>query len=269
MERCRAIGSSTRDEDLDARLASIRRPPFRLLLRHEPPEAPDGHPTLLLQPTTPVAAVRSLAAVMPATASLLLVDALVRRRTRRGRVERRPLADEARVSDSLLVDPVGLRERLTRLGDRATVAVVEGPIDSGDAAALECALRHATPPIDADIRTCAVLQIEPDGAIWSQWRDLTSARRFGAALLARYIAAAAELDSSTTESQAELGADALRNLLPAVTGERCVRPCDVRCDDDSVIARVRSSGGATLRVVLDRTIGRWLPIQTARHDSRA
>lgn len=225
------------DSAVATRFAAIRRPPFRCTLRHEPGDVADGYPTLELGPSSTAAAVTAALGATRRCSSTLLLGA--------GRG-----TGDARLGRSLLVDATDAATLAARQPGLVTVARIDGPVDEGDATALERAVAQGQPPLDADLRIACFVQIGPCGALWSQWREPTSARAFAAELAVRYIAALTGLDARELALD-----DAARRCL--VRGDARIRASDVRRDGAMLWVRVRRDEGSSV-LGFDRSIGRWL-----------
>jgi hypothetical protein len=239
------------DSAVATRFAAIRRPPFRCTLRHEPGDVVDGHPTLELGPTASAIAIAAAIVATPRRCATLLVGA--------GR-----MASDAhggkRLGRSLLVDSAEAAAIAARQPGLAAVARIDGPIDDGDARALERAVAEGLPPLDADLRAACFVQIAPSGSTWSQWREPNAARVFASEIAVRYIASLAGLDARELPLD-----DAARRCL--VRGDVRIRASDVRLDGAVVLVRVRRGQGS-LVLAFDREIGRWLVPACGPRDDR-
>lgn len=225
------------DSAVASRFAAIRRPPFRCTLRHEPGDVADGYPTLEIGPSSVAVAVAAAIGATRRRCSTLLLGAL------RG-------PRDARIGRSLLVEAADASQVASRHSALVAIARIDGPVDDGDARALERAVAEGRPPLDADLRIDSFVQIAPCGAIWSQWREPASARAFAGALAVRYIASLVGLDARELELD-----DAARRCV--VRGDARIRASDVRLDGAMLWVRVRRDGASRV-IGFDRGIGRWL-----------
>ncbi len=254
MERRRRNAGRARLGGADSTLDAIRRPPLRIRFRYEPADCLDAHPTIEVAPLPPRLAIDALLAVTHPNLSTLLVDA---RRTLGGRSQRlsrhqTAVLERCSLSRSLPLDTAGLRQLGLHLARRGTIARIDGPVDAGDALALELALLRGATPLEADLRATAVLQISPLGHVWSQWRSPELGRAFVTRAVASFVACAAGLDPAQL---APVDAAALLGL----PREGCViRPRDVRIEDGCIVAKVRTPRGIATRVVHDLATGAWI-----------
>ncbi len=236
----------------NASCEALRRPPFRIRLRHQPADDPQGYPTVELSPCPTTVAVSALVRATSRSSSTLLVDAIRSVATRSGRVSRewQGLFHRAALNHSVLIDDTTLRS-IARFGERRwTIARIDGPVDSSDATALEQAIVGGITPLDADLRTSAILQVGPHRATWAQFRDLDAARQFVADAINHFVA-----------DTLELPVDALPPLTPSLlrvsASHLCIRPRDVRVDGTSVLVPLRVTKRKTITLVADRATGAW------------
>ncbi len=235
---------------------TLRSPPLRVRLHHEPADDIHGYPTVELSPCPLATAIAVLGRVTSPLSSTLLVDACRTVTPRTSRLPRawRDLLERETLGRSVRIDDSTLRS-LHQLGERRwTIARIDGPLDATDAFALEQAILSGQVPLDADLRASVVMQTCPQrsagSAVWAQCRDLETARAFIAAIVTHFVARCA---ACPVESLPPLPPALLR--IPA--SGFSIRPRDVRCESANVMARVRRGNRTILNLVADRSTGLW------------
>jgi hypothetical protein len=232
---------------------AMRRPPLRVTMRHEPCDRIDAFPTVTLSPCGTASAMLALDRAMRWRGTKLLIGGarFLDERSNAFTNAMRDRCEGLRLGSSLLVDTAAVIDIGRIAESRLTVASVDGPVDASDARAIESAIAGATPPLDADLRASAVLQCGTDRQVWAQFRDITIARRFLAALVTHYVARVLD---EPMDALPFLDLETLRLPVPGFT----IRPRDVRVDGCSVNLTVRAAAGRTmLRLTADRSTGRW------------
>jgi hypothetical protein len=236
---------------------AIHRPPLRVEFRHEPADRIDAYPTVRVSPCGIATALGTLERVTRSARSTLLIEggrALTAGESTLSQSRRESLRG-AVVGASLMIDISGAIDVVRSTGGASTVVRIEGPVDAGDAAALELAVSSGTMPLDADLRASAVVQLggecERWSPVWAQFRELDAARAFVARLIVLYVsrvtrrpvAALPLLDLST---------------LPRLGGLFMIRPRDIRSSGPTTVVPVRAATGrAIVKLTLDRTTERW------------
>jgi hypothetical protein len=236
---------------------AMRRPPLRIAMRHEPHDRVDAYPTFDLTPCSSATALTVLDRVMRDAGTSVLIEGakmILAGKSALTYAEREALRDSV-VGNSLTVDVPGAIALTRATAERVTVARIDGPVDISDTCALEAAVSSGATPLDADLRTTAVLQLGGECSrwmpVWAQFRDCAAAKRFAARMLLLYVA---RVTGRPAGSIPTIHPDALR--LP--TSGFTVRPQEIRTDGVTIVVPVRTvSGRRTVNLTLDCTTERW------------